>query len=126
MSNERANQLIVISLFVLLASTVGSKLAESKKGQEKHYGRKIVGGFLTMFFASLMAEAAPEVGALLAISIASYAFLTDGLPAINKPLEKQQGKNLEQAIKEKGGTVFPPVTNGPATASPTNLGPEFI
>ena len=128
MSESRANQIIVISLFVLLASTVGSKLAEGKKGQEKHYGRKIVGGFLTMFFASLVAVAAPEVGALLALSVASYAFLNDGLPAINKPLTSKETANqkLEKAIKEKGGTVFPPLAQGPASTSPTTLGGELV
>lgn len=129
MTTERADQIIVISLFVLLASTVGSKLAEGKKGQETHYGRKIVGGFLTMFFASLAAVAAPEVGALLALSVASYAFFTDGLPAINKPLEKGKketaNQKLERAIREKGGTVFPPL-QGPASTSPTTLGGEFV
>jgi hypothetical protein len=145
MTTERADQIIVISLFVLLASTVGSKLTEGtsripqKRAEQAeaktHYGRIIVGGFLTMFFASMAAVAAPEVGALLAVSVAGYAFFTDGLPAINRPFKAEQAKEkkLEKAIKGKGGTVFPPLTEGPQAAptvgvspSPTNLGGEFI
>jgi hypothetical protein len=132
LSKSRADQLIVISLFVLLASTVGGHLAEGKreakgKGKGEHFGRRITGGFLTMLFASLFAEIAPEVGALLAISIASYAFFHDGLPVIVKKTATPEA-NLEQAIREKGGTVFPPLS-GPApqqTSSPVTFGGQTI
>jgi hypothetical protein len=113
MSEQRAEQLIVVSLFVLLGSEIGNYLVTktettghlSKQGKEG-IGRRIVGGFLTMFFASLVAIAAPEVGALLAIAVASYAFLHDGLPAINRP--------YKQAERLKGAEgPFPGTTPGP-------------
>lgn len=135
MNKARAEQLIVVSLFVLLASTVGSKLAgEEKPGQEKHFGRKIVGGFFTMLFASVAAEFAPEVGALLAISVASYAFFTEGLPAINKTA----GKSNKEVAKEKQPNLHNPkerlpFTPGPEISplplmetSPISLGGELI
>jgi hypothetical protein len=127
MTEQRAEQLIVVSLFVLLASEVGNYLV-TKTGKTGHLstagkigiGKRIVGGFLTMFFASLVALAAPEVGALLAISVASYAFFHDGLPAINRPYKKQE---------QEKGLRFPGTTPGPTPgleplreASPIALG----
>ena len=127
MTKGRAEQLIVISLFVLLASTVGATLVNGGTSKEKlHYGKKITGGFLTMFFASLVAEAAPEIGALLAISVASYAFFHDGLPVINSRYAEMK----KQEAKEKGK---PPATgtvpSAPETllqASPTILGGTLV
>lgn len=117
MSEQRAEQLIVVSLFVFLASELGSYLATGKKGEhlppqaKKSIGRRLVGGFLTMLFASLTALAAPEVGALLAISVASYAFLHDGLPAINKGYAqkpqtgKRGGTSQGESLKETPSPV---------------------
>jgi hypothetical protein len=105
MTKPRAEQLIVISTFVLLASTVGGRLAEGHGGgeaAEQDYGKKIVGGFLAMFGASIIAEAAPELGALFAISIASYGFLKYGLPAINSHYPaKGKGK---ASVKQSAAT----------------------
>jgi hypothetical protein len=115
MTEQRSEQLIVVALFVFLASEVGSYLTEKTQAghlsqqNKKNLGKRIVGGFLTMLFASLTALAAPEVGALLAISVASYAFLHDGLPAINKGYA-QRGKSE-------------PSTKG--TLPGTGPGPEF-
>ena len=89
MTKQRAEQLIVISLVVMLGSTVGGSLAEGKTGT-KYYGKKIVGGFMTILFASLGAEVAPEAAALLAVAAASYAFFHYGLPAITKETQKQK------------------------------------
>ncbi len=125
MSKARAEQLIVVSLFVLLASTVGAHLAGGRDKQaQKHYGRKITGGFFTMLFASIFAEFAAEPAALLAVAVASYAFFNEGLPAINKRFpktEQQKREALENSIREKGGTIFPPFP-GAQESSPTNLG----
>lgn len=83
MTKKRAEQIIVISLVVMLASTVGGSLAEGKTGT-KFYGRKIVGGFLSIFLLSLLAEVAPPPAAYMSMAMASYAALHYGLPAINK------------------------------------------
>lgn len=90
----------MIALLVTLASTVGGHLVHGKeKEAQKHYGERIVGGFLTMLFASLAAEAAPEVGALLAIAVASYAFLNYGLPAINGVYKEKASKETQSTLK---------------------------
>jgi hypothetical protein len=124
-------------MFVLLASTIGGHLAEGKKqshvkGKGEHFGRKITGGFLTMLLASLFAEVAAEPAALLAVSVAAYAFFNDGLPAITKgfPNTKKQetaNEKLERAIREKGGTVFAPLAgSGPqGSPSPVNFGGQL-
>jgi hypothetical protein len=93
MDSNRAEQIIVISLFVLLASTLGSKLVKKKAGEtekkeESHISKLLVGGFFTIFFASLVAEVAPEAGAGLAVSVASLAFFKDALPLISKNTTK--------------------------------------
>src|SRR5271170_2116193 len=100
MNKQRAEQVIVISLVVMLASTIGGGLAQGKKG-EKYYGKKIVGGFLTMLFSSLAAEVAPEAAALLSVSIATYAFFHYGLPAIN-------GKYKTTGAKQANGETVAP------------------
>jgi|SRR5208283_1071451 len=91
MTKQRAEQIIVISLVVMLASTVGGSLAEGKTGT-KFYGRKIVGGFLAMFMLSLLAEVAPPPAAYMSVAMASYAGLHYGLPAINKTQKPGKGK----------------------------------
>ena len=113
MNEQRAEQLIVVSLFVLLASEVGNYLVtKQQQGHlspqaKKGIGRRIVGGFLTMLFASLTALAAPEVGALLAIAVASYAFFHDGLPAINRNYSQAKGERVKERL--------PGTTPGPET-----------
>lgn len=75
----------------MLASTVGGSLAQGKTG-EKYYGRKIVGGFLAVFFTSLLAEVAPMAAAGLATGMSGYAFFNYGLPAIDSHYKQQQKK----------------------------------
>jgi hypothetical protein len=99
MTKQRSEQLIVIALVVMLASTVGGGLAEGKTG-EKYYGKKVVGGFLTILFSSLAAEVAPEAAALLAVSMASYAFFHYGLPAINHRYKKTTTKGKAPTAAE--------------------------
>jgi len=99
MSEQRAEQVIVISLVVMLASTVGGSLAEGRTG-EKYYGKKIVGGFLVILFDSLAAEVAPEAAAGLAVAMAAYAFFHYGLPAIQKkPVTKTNATTTANPLK---------------------------
>lgn len=107
MSKQRAEQIIVISLVVMLASTVGGSLAEGKTG-EKYYGKKIVGGFLAMLFAALLAEAAPAPAAYMSVGMSSYAFFHYGLPAINKqaaPKGKTKGAAAVEPFTEPMETI---------------------
>lgn len=108
MTKQRAEQLIVISLVVMLASTVGGSLAQGKTG-EKYYGKKIVGGFLTILFSALAAEVIPEAAALLAVSMATYSFFHYGLPAINGHYKHEQTKqtqgNTQSPVKQQGTLV---------------------
>jgi hypothetical protein len=104
MTKQRAQQIIVVSLVVMLASTVGGSLAEKKaKGteaeKEKYYGRKIVGGFLAMLFLSLLAEAAPAPAAYMSIASSGYAFFHYGLPAIEQQSPKQGKANTNNATE---------------------------
>jgi len=122
LSSQRAEQLIVISLFVFMGSVVGNHLVTQGKGtkEKKHLGTHVVGGFLSMFFAGLLAEAAPELGALLAISLASYAFFHYGLPAINKPFQEKE----RTAKGVKGATGPKPPGKGPEIEVLPGLGFE--
>lgn len=102
MTKERADQIITISLFVLLASTVGGELRKAKGHNEKYYGQAITAGFLYMFVCSIIAEIAPQVGALLAVSGSGWAFFHYALlelegskgkqPNLNNPQERFPGK----------------------------------
>ena len=132
MSKQRAEQLIVISLVVLLVSSVAGNLAEGRKDTKK-FAKRITGGFLAMFFAALIAEVAPLVGAALAVATATNAFLKDGLPAINKRFEqKEKPANLRNPKERLPATPGPEVVPEPlgevsplSTPSPTRLG-EFV
>jgi uncharacterized membrane protein AbrB (regulator of aidB expression) len=89
MSKQRAEQIIVISLIVMLASTVGGSLVEQKakgstKEKEKYFGRKIIGGFFAILLTALLAEVAAAPAAYMSVGMSSYAFFHYGLPAINK------------------------------------------
>jgi hypothetical protein len=107
MTKGRAEQIIVISLAVLLASTIGAELAAKKKQDpEKHYSNKLVGGFLVIFADSIVAEFIPEVGAYLAIAVASYAFIHDGLPAISGHYKQATPTAKKASNQNVPGTEF--------------------
>jgi len=96
-----------------MASVVGGGLAgqknKSKTGKvesgEKYYGKAIVGGFLTMLFFSLLAQAAPAPAAYMSMGTAGYGFFHYGLPAINKRYPK--GKTNERLPFTPGPTITP-------------------
>lgn len=108
-----------------MASVVGQHLEQgdkSKKGKG-HLTRHITGGFLTFLFCALTAELAPELGALLAIAVASNAFFKYGLPTINSRFEK--GKKGE-GEKAKYGERIPGTPLGPSRTPeplPENVSP---
>jgi hypothetical protein len=118
MTTQRAEQIIVISLVVMLASTVGGSLAGNKakgdtKAKEKYYGRKIVGGFLAMLFASLLAEVAPAPGAYLSVGMSSYAFIHYGVPAITKEKQKEKQPNLKNSRERLPFSLGPEIAPEP-------------
>lgn len=128
MNKQRAEQIIVISLIVMLASTVGGTLAEGyktyetvneatgkkeKTTPEKYYGKKIVGGFLAMLFASLLAEVAPAPAAYMSVAMSGYAFFHYGLPAINGRYAKEKAVNLRNPRERLPATPGPEVNPTP-------------
>lgn len=119
MTQGRAEQIIVISLLVTLASTVGGGLSGHKnksrtgkvESNEKYYGKAITGGFLTFLALSLLAEATPEPAAYMSIGVSTFAFFHYGLPAVS-PQSAVETKNVsagpsfvEPAISLFGGTL---------------------
>lgn len=116
MNTQRAEQIIVISLVVTLASTVGGSLAQHKaKGseheREKYYGKAVVSGTLATFFLAILAEAAPQPAAYLSMALASAAFIEYGLPLIKKDYPGAPAKTskatteMEPIIATLGGTL---------------------
>jgi uncharacterized membrane protein AbrB (regulator of aidB expression) len=121
MSKQRAEQIIVISLIVMLASTVGGSLAEEKaKGskiqKEKYFGRKIVGGFFAILLTSLLSEVAPAPAAYMSVTMSTYAFFHYGLPAINKNSKPKTNKS----------STFTPGLNIPVEPLLETFGGTFI
>jgi|ERR1700728_61986 len=122
MTQGRAEQIIVISLLVTLASTVGGGLSGHKnksrtgkvESNEKYYGKAIAGGFVAFLLLSLLAEAAPDPAAYMSVAVSSYAFLHYGLPAIYPEMGKQGGTTnavaespfTEPAIESLGGMLI--------------------
>lgn len=107
MNEQRAQEIIVLTTFITLASTSGAELKGIEKAKNLHPSRTIVGGFFAMLGCSILAEAAPEAGAYLAVLVSGTAFFAYGLPAIesgffhwsrNPAVRKKQ----EQELKQKG------------------------
>lgn len=85
MTEEKAQQIVVIALLVTLGSTTIGKAKKSSTPSEKErkeYHSHIVAGFFAMLSCSLLAEVSPEAGAYLAILISGAAFFKEGLPTV--------------------------------------------
>lgn len=123
MTTQRAEQIIVISLFVMMASTVGGSLAGHKnksrtgkiESNQKYYGKAISGGFFTMLVLSLLAEVAPDPAAYMSVAVSSYAFLHYGAPAVFPNFEK-----------ETAGVGTSPIAESPFTEPAIELGAMAI
>lgn len=82
MSEARAQEIIVLCLFITLASTTGAELTGLKAAQKLEAKKTIVAGFFAMLFSSILAEFAPSAGAYLAVLVAGVTFFRYGLPTI--------------------------------------------
>jgi hypothetical protein len=91
-TEQRAQEIIIICTFITLASTSGAELKGIKKAAKLHPQRTIVGGFFAMLLCSLLAEVAPEAGAYLAILVSGVAFFGYGLPTIESYYETSKVK----------------------------------
>lgn len=102
MTEERAQEIIILSTFVTLASTSGAELKGIKKAKNLHPSRTIIGGFFAMLGCSVLAEVAPDAGAYLAILVAGAAFFAFGLPTIESLSQGiHEGKYQYQGAKTK-------------------------
>lgn len=80
MTETRAQQLVILATFITIGSTSLAELKSIPQAKNLHPHRTIVGGFFAMLGCSILAEAAPETGAYLALIVAGTAFVTYGLP----------------------------------------------
>lgn len=82
MTEQRAQEIIVLATLVTLASTSGAELKGISKAKNLHPSKTLVGGFFAMLGCSILAEVAPEAGAYLAVLVSGTAFFAYGLPTI--------------------------------------------
>jgi hypothetical protein len=82
MTEQRAQQIIVIATLVTIGSTSGAELKGISKAKNLHPSHTLVGGFFAMLGCSILAEVAPSAGAYLAILVGGGAFFAYGLPTI--------------------------------------------
>ena len=101
MNESRAQELVILSTFVTLASTSGAELKGIRKAKNLHPSRTVIGGFFAMLGCSVLAEAAPEAGAYLSILVAGTAFFAYGLPTIESLSQGiHEGKYTYQGAKK--------------------------
>jgi uncharacterized membrane protein HdeD (DUF308 family) len=82
MNEARAQEVIVLCLFITLASTSGAELTGLKKAQKLEAKKTIVAGFFAMLLSSILAEFSPSAGAYLAVLVSGVTFFSYGLPTI--------------------------------------------
>ena len=94
MNPQSAQQLIIVSLMITLASTGGAASNSKVKTKPKNKpGGEFVAGFFAMLGCSLIADyVSPEAGAGIAVMVAGVAFTTYGLPTIESYYGKKEKK----------------------------------
>ena len=92
MTEQRAQQLIVMMLFITVGSTSLAELKGIPQASKLHPHRTIVGGFFAMLGCSVLAEVNPDFGAYLAMLVAGTTFFKYGLPTIESYFGEEKGK----------------------------------
>lgn len=82
MTEQRAQQIIVLAAFITIGSTSFAELKGIPKAATLHPHRTIVGGFFAMLGCSILAEFDPDTGMYLAVLVAGGTFIRFGLPTI--------------------------------------------
>jgi hypothetical protein len=107
MTKSGAESAVIISAFVTLASTSYDSLsgAQLKGGGLKGHlpaGRTVAATFLAFAVLGGIAEAAPEVGAWLSITVATTAFIAYGLPAVAKQFGTTDDQQFLKRLRING------------------------
>jgi hypothetical protein len=110
MDEAKAQQVVILSTFVTLGSTTGAELTKTppsgkysrnpttrklqERGEYLKPGRTAIAGFFAMLGCAVLAEFAPDAGAYLAILVAGGAFVSYGLPTLERIMgtTKEPGK----------------------------------
>lgn len=95
MSEQRAQEIIVLAAFITIASTSLAELKGVPEAKTLHPQKTIVGGFFAMLGCSIIAELDPKTGMLLAVMVSGGVFIKYGLPTIESyyaPPAKKKGK----------------------------------
>lgn len=82
MTEQRAQQLVVLAAFITIGSTSLAELKAIPQAKNLHPHRTLVGGFFAMLGCSIVAEVDPQTGAYLALLVAGGTFVRFGLPTI--------------------------------------------
>lgn len=87
MSEEKAQQIVILATFITLVSTTSAEWKGIPKAKHLEAKRTIVGGFFAMLLCSILAEFSPSAGAYMAILVSGGAFFAYGLPTIESYYE---------------------------------------
>ena len=100
MTEAKAQEIVVICLFITVASTSGAELRAINAAKNLHPHRTLVGGFFAMVVNSIVAEIDAPTGAFLAIATAGYTFFRYGIPTIESYYSKQE-KEKQKKVRTK-------------------------
>lgn len=104
MTEDRAQQIVVLAAFITIGSTSLAELKGIPKAKSLHPSHTIVGGFAAMLGCSIIAEFAPSTGAYLSMMVAGGVAIKYGLPTIESYYGKPQASPIGHPGQKIVGT----------------------